>query len=119
MSAAESLASFAQAFQATVSLGQRTDAKALLTMKSGQTKRSDFLDNRAGSATTKLAVGALAILVASLVVGDELARRAQNHGLSKIDFARNNSVFRNREVDPTPTAAIKGPGRTPCGESVE
>ncbi len=88
-------------------------------MKFGRSNTSDFLDDRAGSGTTKLAVGALAILLASLVLGDELARRGQNHGLPKIDIARNTPALRNREVDPTPTGAIKGPGRTPCGESVQ
>jgi len=92
-------------------------------MKLGRESISDFLDDRTGSGTTKLALGALAILLASLVVGDELARLGQKNDFPKINIARNPPEFGNREVDPTPTGAIpdtfKGPGRTPCGENID
>ena len=83
----------------------------------------DFLIDRAGSGTTKLAVGAFAILLTALIVGDELARLAQNDALPKIDIARNTPMFRSKEVDATPTGAIpdkhKGLGRSPCEERNE
>jgi hypothetical protein len=92
-------------------------------MKFGRRDRSGFPDDRTGSATTQFALGALAILLASLVVGDELARLGQKSGLPNIEVARNAAVFRGGQVDPTPTGSIpetfKGPGRTPCGERVD
>jgi len=90
-------------------------------MKFGRRSIRDFLIDRAGSGTTKLAVGASAILLIALIVGDELARLAQNGALPKIDVARNTPAFHGKEVDTTPTGAIpdkhKEPG--PCGERNE
>jgi hypothetical protein len=88
-------------------------------MKLGGTDSGGFQDDRTGSATTRFALGALAILLASLLVGDELAKLGQNNDLPNIDVARNAPVFRGGQVDSTPTGAIKGPGRTPCGERLD
>ncbi len=85
-------------------------------MTCGRRNIRNFIDDRTGSATTKLAAGACAIVLASLILGEELARWGQASALSKLNVARNAPTFQNREVDFTPTGAIKRPGRTPCGE---
>jgi hypothetical protein len=85
-------------------------------MNCGRRKICAFLASRTGSATTKLAVGAFAIVLAALIIGDELARRGHHNALSKRDIVSNAPAFQNRGVDVTPTGAIERPARTPCGE---
>ncbi len=75
-----------------------------------------FMDSRSGSATTKFAAGAFAIVIVSLIIGDELARLGHENVLSKLGVASNSPTFQNRGIDPAPTGAIKRPTRTPCGE---
>ena len=75
-----------------------------------------FLGSRIGSASTKVAAGAFAIVLAALIIGDQLARLGQHNALLKLDVVSHSLAFQNGEVDFTPTGAIKRPARTPCGE---
>jgi hypothetical protein len=65
-----------------------------------------FLTDRSGSGTARLAVGALALPLASLILGDRLARLAQDDALPKLSIARRAPFSPGKGVDFAPTAAI-------------
>jgi hypothetical protein len=73
-----------------------------------------FLTDRSGNATTRLAVGALALALASLTLGDRLARLAQHDALPKLTIARHAPFSPGRGVDFAPTAAIPDKAAAPC-----
>jgi hypothetical protein len=92
-------------------------------MKIERRNSHGLLSDRGGSGTIRLALSAAAILLASLILGDELARFALNDASSKMSLARNAPSLRDKEVDSMPTGAIpdrsRSAGRTPCGERDE
>ena len=63
-----------------------------------------------------LAVGALALLLFSLIIGDELAKLTRAGASPTMSLARSSPGLPAKDVDFTPTGAI---GRPPCGEKVE
>ena len=92
-------------------------------MKIERRNSHGLLSDRGGSGMARLALSAAAILLASLILGDELARFALNDAASKMRLARNAPSLRDKEVDSMPTGAIpdrfRSPARTPCGERDE
>jgi hypothetical protein len=86
----------------------------------GQRNLRAFLTERSGSASARLAVGALALVLASLILGDRLAKLAQDDALPKLTIARHAPFSPGKGVDFAPTAAIPdkaaAPCRAPCAE---
>jgi hypothetical protein len=73
-----------------------------------------FLTDSSGSASARLAVGALALALASLIVGDRLAKLAQDDALPKLALARRTPFSPGKDVDFVPTAAIPDKAAARC-----
>jgi hypothetical protein len=73
-----------------------------------------FLTDRSGSGTARLAVGALALALASLILGDRLAKLAQDDALPKLAISRRTPFSPGRGVDFVPTAAIPDKATATC-----
>ena len=73
-----------------------------------------FLTDRRGSGSARLAAGALALALASLILGDRLAKLAQDDALPKLTIARRAPFSLGKGVDFAPTAAIPDKAAAAC-----
>ncbi len=73
-----------------------------------------FLTDSSGSAGARLGVGALAIALASLILGDRLAKLAQDDALPKLTLVRRTPFSPGKGVDFAPTAAIPDQAAARC-----